>query len=330
MTITSTTTAPTNDKRKALGRGLESLLPGSARPAVAPPPVIPTVAPPPVTIAQAATAPVAAPPPVPKAAAAHEAMRELPLGLIDRNPYQTRLHIDEPAMEELVASIRATGVVQPIVVRAIGGGRYQLIAGQRRWEASRRAGKTVIPAVVREVSDQQAMEMTIIENLQRQDLNPMEQARAFERLGREFALTQEQMAQRTGIDRATVSNYIRLLKLPAPVQSLVEQAKLSFGHAKVLLSLDSLEMINKLGDKVVEKGLSVRALEQLVFSLEHPAEKPAQERYVDPNVRQAEMEMERCLGVRVQIKDHNGKGKILIEYKSLEDFDRVVDMLSAK
>lgn len=325
MSTTSTTPAPTADKRKALGRGLESLLPGGPRPAVAPPGASAPLPP-----APAAAAPVSAPPP-PRPAVVHEQMRELPLGLIDRNPYQTRLHLDEPAMEELVASIRATGVVQPIVVRPIGSGRFQLIAGQRRWEASRRAGKTAIPAVLREVSDQQAMELTIIENLQRQDLNPMEQARAFDRLGREFGLTQEQMAQRTGIDRATVSNYIRLLKLPAPVQTLVEQGKLSFGHAKVLLSLDSLEMINKLADRVVEQGLSVRALEQLLFGLEHPAEKEeAKERFLDPNVRQAQMEMERSLGVRVQIKDRNGRGRIVIEYKSLEDFDRVVEMLSAK
>ena len=324
MTTTSTTPAPPADKRKALGRGLESLLPGGPRPAG-----IPAITPASVPPASTATAPVVGPPP-PKPAVAHEQMRELPLGLIDRNPYQTRLHLDEPAMEELVASIRTTGVVQPIVVRPIGGGRFQLIAGQRRWEASRRAGKTAIPAVVREVSDQQAMELTIIENLQRQDLNPMEQARAFDRLGREFGLTQEQMAQRTGIDRATVSNYVRLLKLPAPVQSLVEQGKLSFGHAKVLLSLDSLEMINKLAERVVEQGLSVRALEELLFGLEHPEEKEKKERFVDPNVREAQTELERCLGVRVQIKDRNGKGKIVIEYKSLEDFDRVVEMLAAK
>jgi len=325
MSTTSTTPAPPADKRKALGRGLDSLLPGGPRPAVAPPGVAAPL--PPVSAAAAAV--VA--PPAPKPAVSHEQMRELPLGLIDRNPYQTRLHLDEPAMEELVASIRTTGVVQPIVVRPIGGGRFQLIAGQRRWEASRRAGKTAIPAVVREVSDQQAMELTIIENLQRQDLNAMEQARAFDRLGREFGLTQEQMAQRTGIDRATVSNYIRLLKLPAPVQALVEQGKLSFGHAKVLLSLDSLEMINKLADRVVEQGLSVRALEQLVFGLAHSGEKKEmKENVVDPNVREAQMELERCLGVRVQIKDHNGKGKIVIEYKSLEDFDRVLEILAAK
>jgi ParB family chromosome partitioning protein len=233
-------------------------------------------------------------------------------------------------MEELMASIRANGVMQPIVVRHIAGGRYQLVAGQRRWEASKRAGKTSIPAVVREISDQQAMEMTIIENLQREDLNPMEQARAFERLGREFGLTQEQMAQRTGIDRSAVSNFVRLLKLPAAVQTLVEQQKLSFGHAKVLLSLDSAEAINKVAERAVEKELSVRALEEFICGVEHPAEKPAREIYQDPNVRQAQLDLERVLGVRVQIKDRNGRGKIVLEYKSLEDFDRVIEALSGR
>ena len=256
--------------------------------------------------------------------------RELDLNLVDKNPYQTRGYLDEAAMEELVASVQASGVVQPIVVRPAGEGRYQLIAGQRRWEASRRAGKTTVPAVVRQVSDQQAMEMTIIENLQRQDLNTMEQARAFERLSREFGLTQEQMAQRTGIDRTTVSNYIRLLKLPIEVQALVEQDKVSFGHAKVLLSVNSPETIIKIATKLVEEELSVRALEEFVLHLEHPPEKQSKEVHVDPNVREAQMELERVLGVRVQIRDRNGKGKIIIEYKTLEDFDRVVEVLGAK
>jgi len=256
--------------------------------------------------------------------------RELDLNLVDKNPYQTRGYLDEAAMEELVASVQASGVVQPIVVRPAGEGRYQLIAGQRRWEASRRAGKTTVPAVVRQVSDQQAMEMTIIENLQRQDLNTMEQARAFERLSREFGLTQEQMAQRTGIDRTTVSNYIRLLKLPIEVQALVEQDKVSFGHAKVLLSVNSPETIIKIATKLVDEELSVRALEEFVLHLEHPPEKQSKEVQVDPNVREAQMELERALGVRVQIRDRNGKGKIIIEYKTLEDFDRVVEVLGAK
>ena len=264
----------------------------------------------------------------PKAAPHSDGMREVPLGLIDRNPYQTRQHLDESALAELIASIKASGVVQPIVIRPISSGRYQLVAGQRRWEASKRAGKTSIPAVVRELSDQQAMELTIVENIQRQDLNTMEQARAFERLSREFGLTQEQMAQRTGIDRTTVSNYVRLLKLPIDVQALIEQDKITFGHAKVLLSLDSPEAMMKLGRRVAEEQISVRALEQMVFAIQHPIEKEQpQERQLDPNVRQAQMEMERCLGVRVQIQDRNGRGKIVIAYKNLEDFDRVVEIL---
>jgi ParB family transcriptional regulator, chromosome partitioning protein len=317
MTTTpATAAANTAEKRKALGRGLESLLPGSARSAINPP-------------ARPAAAPLTAP--VAKAAPENaEGLHELALAVIERNPFQTRQRLDEAALEELAASIRASGVVQPIVVRPISGGRFQLIAGQRRWEASKRAGKSTVPALVREVSDQQAMEMTIVENLQRRDLATMEQARAFERLSRDFGMTQEQMAQRTGIDRTTVSNFIRLLKLPAEVQALVEEDKLSFGHAKVLLSLPTPDIMIKVAHKVVENELSVRALEELIFALEHPAEKTVKEENVDPNVREAQMELERSLGVRVQIKDRNGRGRILIEYRSLEDFDRVVEVLSGK
>ena len=142
--------------------------------------------------------------------------REIPLDQIDRNPFQTRSQMNEEQLAELAASITANGVVQPVLVRPLANGRFQLIAGERRWRASQLAGKTTIPAILRQVSDEQAMEITIVENLQRADLNPMEQARAFERLSREFHMTQEQMAQRTGKDRATVSNFLRLLKLPAP------------------------------------------------------------------------------------------------------------------
>src|SRR5256885_265690 len=236
MTTTATAAAAnTAEKRKALGRGLESLLPGGVRSAVNPP-----------------ARPAAAPLPAPLAKAAPEnaeGLHELALAVIERNPFQTRQRLDEAALEELAASIRASGVVQPIVVRPISGGRFQLIAGQRRWEASKRAGKSTVPALVREESDQQAMEMTIVENLQRRDLATMEQARAFERLSRDFGMTQEQMAQRTGIDRTTVSNFIRLLKLPAEVQALVEEEKLSFGHAKVLLSLPTPDIMIKVAHK---------------------------------------------------------------------------------
>jgi len=287
------------DKKKVLGRGLESLLPGS-RPAAAP-----------------------------AAAPTGDVVREIPVGQIDRNPYQTRSRIDEAALSELAESIKASGVVQPITVRPGTNGRYQLIAGERRWLASQKAGKATVPAIVRQVSNEQAMEITIIENLQREDLNAMEQARAYERLGKEFGLTQEQMAQRTGKDRSSVANFLRLLRLPAAVQELVETDKLSFGHAKALMGLDSPEAMLKLAQRAVALNFSVRQVESAVQNLMSPepkAEKPA--RKVDPNVREAEKELERALGVRVQIEDKKGRGKIVIQYTSLEDFDRVINALS--
>src|ERR1700756_2787837 len=198
-----------NDKRKALGRGLDSLLPG-----------------------RAPAAPIAMP-----AAQSTGNAQEIPIDSIDPNPYQTRRRINESALEELSQSIRATGVVQPVVLRPIANSRYQIVAGERRWLASKRAGKTSIPAVVRQISNEQSMEITIIENLQREDLNPVEQARAFERLSREFGLTQEQIASRTGKDRASIANFIRLLKLPQVVQEALEDGRLSFGHGKVLAGL---------------------------------------------------------------------------------------------
>ncbi len=292
-----------NDKRKALGRGLDTLLPTN-RPSV--------------------------PPPIP--AVPHgDTVREIPVEMIDRNPYQTRSRIDEAALAELAASIQASGVVQPIMVRPQPNGRFQLIAGERRWLASQRAGKKTIPAIAKQVSNEQAMEITIIENLQREDLNAMEQARAYERLGREFGLTQEQMAQRTGKDRSSVSNFLRLLKLPNEVQQMVESDKLSFGHAKALMGLDSPEAMLKLAQRAVQMSMSVRQIEGAVYNLMHPAEKvAAPERKVDPNVREAERELQRALGVKVQITDKNGRGRIQIDYKTLEDFDRVLEALGVK
>jgi ParB family chromosome partitioning protein len=257
-------------------------------------------------------------------------VRELSIDQIDRNPYQTRMRWDENALQELAASIKHSGVLQPVTVRP-NDGRFQLITGERRWRASQIAGKTTVPAIVRQVSNEQAMEMTIIENLQREDLNPMEQARAYERLSREFSLTQEQMAQRTGKERSSVANFMRLLKLPAEVQTLVEADKLSFGHAKALMPLASPEAMNRLAQRVVTLSMSVRQTEGAVANLLHPPEKKeVAERQIDPNVREVEREMERALGVRVLISDRNGKGKIVLEYKSLEDFDRVVEMLQKR
>ena len=292
------------DKKKVLGRGLDTLLPASRAA------VIPAIHATQMT---------------------GDVVKEIAVEMIDRNPYQTRSKFGEDALNELAASIKASGVVQPIVVRPESNGRYQLIAGERRWLASQRAGKTTVPAIIRQVSNEQAMEMTIVENLQREDLNPMEQARAYERLGREFGLTQEQMAQRTGKDRSSVSNFLRLLKLPTEVQSLLEEEKLSFGHAKALMGLDSPDATISLAQRVVQLSMSVRQTEGAVNNLMNPEpkqEKP--ERVVDPNVRDAERELQQALGVKVTITDRNGKGKIQLEYKSLEDFDRIVDALGMK
>src|SRR6476646_1297863 len=293
-----------NDKRKALGRGLDSLLPSR-----------PTITPIAMPAAQAAST------------------QEIPIDSIDPNPYQTRRRINETALEELAESIRASGVVQPVVLRPVANGRYQLVAGERRWHASRRAGKTTIPAVVRQISNEQAMEITIIENLQREDLNPVEQARAFERLSREFGLTQEQIAARTGKDRASIANFIRLLKLPEDVQNALEAGALSFGHGKVLLALAGFpEHLERAARETIEKQLSVRQTEELVTRLLNPQvteqkqEKPAVP--VDPNVREPQRSLESSLGVKVEI--HDRKGKIILKYGSLEDFDRIVEALAAK
>jgi ParB family chromosome partitioning protein len=296
-----------NDKRKALGRGLDSLLPSR---------------------------PVAMPIAMPAAQAVASA-QEIPVDSIDPNPYQTRRRINEAALEELADSIRASGVVQPVVLRPAANGRFQLVAGERRWHASKRAGKTTIPAVVRQISNEQAMEITIIENLQREDLNPVEQARAFERLSREFGLTQEQIATRTGKDRTSIANFIRLLKLPEDIQNALEAGTLSFGHGKVLLTLAGFpEHMESATRQIIEKQLSVRQTEDLVArllnpqSMEQKQEKPAAP--IDPNVRDAQRSLESSLGVKVEIQDRQGKGKIILKYGSLEDFDRIVEALAAK
>jgi ParB family chromosome partitioning protein len=290
-------------KRNALGKGIESLL-GPRQPAAA-------------VMTEVTGKPL-----------------EIPLDKIDPNPHQTRTKFDEGKLAELARSIAASGVIQPAVVRELPNGRYQLIMGERRWRASQIAGKPTIPAIVRVVSDEQAMEMTIIENLQRADLNPMEQARAFEKLGNRFQMTQEQMAARTGKDRATIGNFIRLLKLPGSVQLLVESGKLSFGHARALLALDSLDQVVSAATKVVDEALSVRQTELYVQGLMDPEGKKAQAKAAakpvvaqDPNVHEAQERLQRKLGLRVKIEDKDGRGRVIIEYAGVEDFDALLEAL---
>jgi len=293
-------------KRSALGKGLESLLP--SRPAA--PVVVPAIA--------AEAAPTGKP-------------LEIAVDRIDRNPFQTRTMFDESKLDELAASIAASGVVQPIVVRPAGeNGRYTLITGERRLLASKKAGKATIPAIVREVSNVQAMEMTIVENLQRADLNPIEQAHAYARLSRDFHMTQEQMAERTGKDRASISNFLRLLKLPEAVQKHVESGELSFGHARALLSLPTPEAIAAAAQKVLALNMSVRGTENYISGLLNPEAKPKESKPVqtaDPNVREAEEQLRRKLGLKVTIDDKKGRGKVIIEYSGIEDFDAILTAL---
>jgi ParB family chromosome partitioning protein len=292
-------------KRRALGKGLDSLLPRV-----------------PAAPAPSATETEGGKP------------LEIPLDQIDRNPFQTRSHLAEEQLAELAASIAANGVVQPVLVRPLANGRFQLIAGERRWRASELAGKATIPAILRQVSDEQAMEITIVENLQRADLNPMEQARAFDRLSREFHMTQEQMAVRTGKDRATVANFLRLLRLPASVQARVEAGSLSFGHARALLSFEHPEEIEKAAKRVVDLSLSVRQTETYVQGLMHPEraakKEPKPEAPIDPNVREVQQRLQRALGLKVHIEDHDGRGKVIIEYAKLEDFDTLLEQLAGE
>jgi ParB family chromosome partitioning protein len=268
---------------------------------------------------------------MPAPASAASGSQEIALELIDPNPYQTRRQINEIALAELAESIRVSGVLQPVVLRPAAEGRYQLVAGERRWLASRRAGKPTIPAVIRQISNEQAMEITIIENLQREDLNPIEQARAFERLSREFNLTQEQIASRTGKDRASIANSIRLLKLPAPLQDALEAGVISFGHGKVLLGLVNFpEHLERAAREVIEKQLSVRQTEELTARLLNPADEPKPQKAaqpLDPNVREAQRSLERALGVKVEIQDRRNKGRIILRYGSLDDFQRIMEAL---
>jgi ParB family transcriptional regulator, chromosome partitioning protein len=293
-------------KRAALGKGIESLL--GPRPSQ----TVPSV--------QAVAVP---------AAEASGRPLEIPLDRIDRNPNQTRTNFDEAKLAELAQSIAATGVVQPVVVRERPGGRFELIMGERRWRASQVAGKQTIPAMVRQVSDEQAMEMTIVENLQRADLNPMEQARAYARLSSDFKLTQEQMAQRTGKDRASVANFLRLLKLPESVQKLVEGGELSFGHARALLAVDSPALLAAVTATVLAKSMSVRQTEAFVQGLLNPEQKATTKKLPepppqDPNVRAAEEQMQRRLGLRVHINDRGGSGVVMIEYSNVDQFDAIL------
>ena len=289
--------------RNALGRGLGALI---REPEPVVPPTESRISGPVATAGGAAAAPA------PEAASTGP--QELDIDLIDPSPYQPRTRFREEALEELARSIQASGIIQPIVVRPIGN-RFQLIAGERRWRAAQRAGLKKVSTIVRQVSDEIALEMTLVENIQREDLNPIEAARAFERLMDEFQLTQESVAERTGKDRATVANAIRLLKLEPTIQEWIEEAKITAGHGRALLAVIDPQLRMRYAQRASRGGLTVRQIERLA-SRHARGRKEKSEIHVDPNVREALDELQRHLGTKILLRQRTKlrPGQLVLEY----------------
>ena len=264
-----------------------------------------------------------------------EPLREIDIDRILPNSHQPRKSFDEESLEELANSIREHGVVQPIVVRPIEDGFFQLIAGERRWRATQRAGLSRIPAVVRDAGDHEALEIALIENLQRQDLNPLEEAHAYDRLIFEFGMTQEEVARRVGKNRTTVANMLRLLKLPPEVQQWLRESKLSTGHAKALLSLSELDAIVAAAKRLIQGNYSVRQAEILIARISKGETGPdgniAVPEVPDPNVRAAIRALEQVIGTKIVIHENGGKGRIELHFYSFEEMHRLYNgLLSAK
>jgi ParB family transcriptional regulator, chromosome partitioning protein len=286
-------------QRKVLGKGLSALLPG-----------------------RTSSAPAAAAPAPSTSAPSH-----LPLASIHANPMQPRTVFQADRLEELAASIRANGIIQPIVVREYQGG-YQIVAGERRWRAAKLAGIVDVPVVVQDVADPRMLELALIENIQREDLNPIETAHAYERLSRELGLSHEEIGRRTGKDRTSITNIVRLLKLPKEVQLLLAEHRISMGHARAILGLPDATTQIQIAEKAAAQNLSVRQVEALVQEL--TADRPREgsghrkEQTQDPNVKAAIEELERSLGTRVRIVElSEQRGRIEIEYYSQAELDRL-------
>ena len=253
-------------------------------------------------------------------------LQELEVALLEPNPFQTREVFDKDRLRELARSLEVNGFVQPIVVRQARD-RFQIIAGERRWRAAQLLGLRKIPAVIRPLGDDQLMQAALVENLQRENLNPMEEARAYSRLANEFGLTQEEVARRTGKERSTVANFLRLLKLPAPVQDMVKGGKLSMGHARALLALDNPQAQQLLATQASMRGWSVRRVERLISQQKKSTGKREERKGPDPNVKAATAKLETALGTRVRIIPNGNRGRIEIEYYSQEELQRLYQRL---
>jgi ParB family chromosome partitioning protein len=287
-------------KRQALGRGLAALIPGARPP----------------------EAPAATPAPAGRAA---DGLRTLAIEDVHPAPGQPRKQFDDARLDELAASIKAQGIIQPLVVRLREGGGYELIAGERRWRAAQRAGLHEVPAVVRDVAEKRAFEMALVENLQREDLNPIEEAQGFERLIEEFGYTQEALAGRVGKDRSTVANALRLLRLPTPVRTLVVEGRLQMGHARALLGLEQAEAIERLARRVVARDLSVRQVEALVKNERDGGNTKTVPAAPSASARDLGERLSRALGTRVRVVESGpGKGHLEVSYHSLDQLDAVL------
>lgn len=298
--------------RNALGRGLGAL--------IREPEAVPQ-APQPVTSAGAAAA-------VAPAQIALGGPLQIDIDLIDPSPYQPRTRFAEVGLEELAQSIRSSGIIQPLVVRKIGT-RYQLIAGERRWRASQRAQLLRVPVVIREVSDEQALELTLVENIQREDLNPIEQARAFDRLMEEFHLTQDEVASRTGKERATVANSVRLLSLEPPLLELIEEGKITAGHGRALLAVEDRKLRNDLAQKASRGKLTVRQLERMATRRTRGRGQQPQEEVFDPNRQAALDELQKHVGTRVtlQMPAKGHPGQLILEFYDEEQLNGLYERL---
>jgi ParB family transcriptional regulator, chromosome partitioning protein len=260
----------------------------------------------------------------------NEELREIEIDLITPGEQQPRTSFDEAKLQELAQSIRVSGIIQPLLVRRRGG-RYELVAGERRWRAAQLAGLSRVPAIVREIPDENLLELALIENIQRQELNAIEEANAYKRLIESLGLTQEEVATRVGRDRTFITNYLRILKLPTEIQSLLEQEKLTFGHARALLGVSDPQLQRRLAQRICKHNWSVRETESRIRNLtrQEQASSAPPPQLADPNVRAAEAKLRRRLGTQVRIVSakRGTAGRIEIEFYSAEDLNRLYDLL---
>ncbi len=248
---------------------------------------------------------------------------------IKPNTYQPREEFDEDGINELASSIKAKGIIQPLIGRKSGNG-YEIIAGERRWRAAQKAGLRTIPIIVKDASDSEVLELALIENLQREDLNPIEEAIAYEQLIGDFGLTHDEISIRIGKDRSTVTNQIRLLKLPEQVKQAIRNREISAGHARAILSIESQGKALEILELIKQNKLSVRQTEKLVKSLTKESETDKKQKYVDPFLSNVTEQLKRALGTQIKIIDRNGRGKIEIEYYSLDDLSRIIESLMTR